>query len=169
MRKPILLFAIVFVFSVLSNIGQTQVERTLQQRVAALEARVAQLESRFAEKPPPRTTAYEWSYIDEYGIKQPAATAEEIALAQIAAHLPEAVPDGFRLHALGDRGQAQVVGQLHRGSHDHVVAPVVPHPGDERSERELFEQAEHRAREMTREAVGELTSVLLERVVGVLL
>jgi len=82
MRKPILLFAIVFVFSVLSNIGKTQVERTLEQRVAALEEKVAQLQSRFAEKPPPKTTAYEWSYIDEYGIKQPAATADEIVLAK---------------------------------------------------------------------------------------
>ncbi len=82
MRKWILLFAILFVFSVLSNIGQTQVERTLEQRVAALEEKVAQLESRFAEKPPPKTTPYEWSYIDEYGIKQPAATAEEIVLAK---------------------------------------------------------------------------------------
>ena len=82
MRKPILLFAIVFVFSVLSDIGQTQVERTLEQRVAALEEKVAQLESRFAEKPPPKTAPSEWWYIDEYGIKQPAATAEEIVLAK---------------------------------------------------------------------------------------
>ncbi len=82
MRKPILLFAIVFVFSVLSNIGKTQVERTLQQRVAALEARVAQLESRFTEKPPAKTALSEWSYIDEYGIKQPAVTADEIVLAK---------------------------------------------------------------------------------------
>ncbi len=82
MRKPILLFAIVFVFSVLAAIGKTQVERTLEQRVAALEARVAQLESKFAEKPPPRTTPCEWWYIDEYGSKQPAATAEEIVMAK---------------------------------------------------------------------------------------
>ncbi len=82
MRKPLLLFAIVFVFSVLSNLGQTQVERTLEQRVAALEEKVAQLESRFAEKPPPEITASEWWYIDEYGIKQSAATAEEIVLAK---------------------------------------------------------------------------------------
>ncbi len=82
MRKPILLFAIVFVFSVLSNLGQTQVERNLEQRVAALEEKVAQLESRFAEKPPPKTAPSEWSYIDEYGIKQPAATADEIVLAK---------------------------------------------------------------------------------------
>ena len=82
MRKLLLLFAIVFIFSVLSNIGQTQVERTLEQRVAALEEKVAQLESRLAEKPPPKTAPSEWSYIDEYGIKQPAATAEEIALAK---------------------------------------------------------------------------------------
>ena len=82
MRKLMLLFATVFVFSVLANIGQTQVERTLGQRVAALEARVAQLESRFAEKPPPGTTLSEWTYVDEYGIKQPAVTAEEIVLAK---------------------------------------------------------------------------------------
>ncbi len=82
MRKLLLLFAIVFVFSVLSNIGQTQVERTLEQRVAALEEKIAQLESKFAEKPPAKTTVSEWRYIDEYGIKQPAATAEEIALAK---------------------------------------------------------------------------------------
>ncbi len=74
MRKLLLLFAIVFIFSVLSNIGQTQVERTLEQRVAALEEKVAQLESRLAGKPPPKTASSEWSYIDEYGIKQSAAT-----------------------------------------------------------------------------------------------
>jgi len=82
MRKLLLLFAIVFVFSVLANIGKTQVERTLEQRVAVLEARVAQLESRFAEKPPAKTAVSEWSYIDEYGIKQPAVTADEIVLAK---------------------------------------------------------------------------------------
>ncbi len=82
MRKPILLFAIVFVFSVLSNLGQTQVKRTLEQRVAALEEKVSQLESRFAEEPPPKAMISEWWYIDEYGIKQSAATAEEIVLAK---------------------------------------------------------------------------------------
>ncbi len=82
MRKLLLLCAIIFIFSVLSNIGQTQVERTLEQRVAALEQKVAQLESRLAEKPPPKTGPSEWSYIDEYGIKHPAVTAEEIVLAK---------------------------------------------------------------------------------------
>ena len=82
MTKPLLLCAIIFIFCVLSNIGQTQVERTLEQRVAALEENVAQLESRLSEKPPPKMGTSEWSYIDEYGIKQPAATAEEIALAK---------------------------------------------------------------------------------------
>ncbi len=82
MRKLMFLFAIVFVFSVLSNIGKTQVERTLEQRVAALEERVAQLESRFAEKPPPKTTPCQWWYIDEYGIKQPAVTDQDIILAK---------------------------------------------------------------------------------------
>lgn len=82
MRKLLLLFAVVFVFSVLSNIGQTQVERTLEQRVGAMEEKVAQLESRLAETPPPKAAPSEWSYIDEYGIKQPAVTAEEIVLAK---------------------------------------------------------------------------------------
>lgn len=82
MRKMLLLFAIVFVFSVLATIGKTQVERTLEQRVAALEEKIAQLESKFAEKPPTKTKTSEWRYIDEYGIKQPAVTAEEIILAK---------------------------------------------------------------------------------------
>ena len=47
MRKWILLFAIVFVFSVLCNVGQTQMERTLEDRVAILEERIAELESKF--------------------------------------------------------------------------------------------------------------------------
>lgn len=82
MRKWILLFAIVFIFSLLSNIGKTQVERTLEQRVAALEEKIAQLESRFAEEPPPKAKVSEWSYIDEYGIKHRAVTEEEILLAK---------------------------------------------------------------------------------------
>ncbi len=47
MRRWILLFAIVFVFSVLSNVGQTQVERRLADRVAELEGKVSQLECKF--------------------------------------------------------------------------------------------------------------------------
>ncbi len=47
MRRWILLFAIVFVFSVLSNVGQTQMKRTLEDRVAELEDKVASMESKF--------------------------------------------------------------------------------------------------------------------------
>ncbi len=47
MRRWILLFAIVFVFSVLCNVGQTQMERTLEDRVGMLEDRIAELEGKF--------------------------------------------------------------------------------------------------------------------------
>ena len=47
MRRWILLFAIVFVFSVLCNVGQTQMKRTLEDRVAMLEDKVARMESKF--------------------------------------------------------------------------------------------------------------------------
>lgn len=44
-----LLFAIVFVFSVLCNVGQTQMKQTLEDRVAMLEDKVADMESKFDE------------------------------------------------------------------------------------------------------------------------
>ncbi len=42
-----LLFAIVFVFSVLCNVGQTQMKQTLEDRVAMLEDKVVRMESQF--------------------------------------------------------------------------------------------------------------------------
>ena len=47
MRRWMLLFAIVFVFSVLCNVGQTQMKQTLEDRVAMLEDKVARMESQF--------------------------------------------------------------------------------------------------------------------------
>ena len=47
MRRWMLLFAIVFVFSVLCNVGQTQMKQTLEDRVAMLEDKVARMESKF--------------------------------------------------------------------------------------------------------------------------
>ena len=41
------MFAIVFVFSVLCNVGQTQMKQTLEDRVAMLEDKVARMESKF--------------------------------------------------------------------------------------------------------------------------
>jgi len=82
MRKWMLLFAIVFVFSVLSDTGQTQIKKTLEQRVAALEEKVARLESRFAAQQQPRTGVDDLYYVDEYGIKHPAVSEQEIVLAK---------------------------------------------------------------------------------------
>jgi hypothetical protein len=102
-----------------------------------------------------------------------AVALEECRLSQITGAAPGADAESFAAwcrhwrEAVGFPSEEETPGRLPTSTaafHGELLRHLATRAGgDERCERERFEQAERRSREMTQEAVGELTSVLTPR------